>query len=313
MSRGEFIFGCFIGRLISLNGREDGSGSAMSTSQIVTHGIYEHADPKEWREHRFGLPPERWHRLSERSFWVTGAGAGFGRSVAVGLAASGAKVILSGRRSEKLEESLDEMRSFDIPTDNCHTIPVDITNEEGVQEACLRIKHDVGFLTGLVNNAGTFVTGLGPWPLMEQRPEDWDRQFNLNVKGQWLVTHAALPLMLRGGEVKVLFVTSEAGWAFTPSAGHYNVSKAALNSLGASFAAECEARHPDVDVQINIVVPGEARSEMNQGSDTSPYTLDSIVLALLSHPDGGPNGRFFFKDGRHLTFGYAPVYEKQIL
>lgn len=307
------MFGRFIRRLISSNESDGEANTVTPESMIVTQGIYEHADPKEWREHRFGLPPERWRRLSGRSFWVTGAGTGFGKSLAVGLAASGATVILGGRRLEKLEEALDEMRSFDIPTNNCHAIPMDITDEESVREACGRIEKNVGSLTGLVNNAGTFVTGLGDWPLMEQEPEDWDRQFDLNVKGQWLVTRGALPLMLRGDEVKVLFITSEAGWAFTPSAGHYNVTKAALNNLGASFAAECEDRYPDVDVQINVVVPGEARSEMNQGSDTSPYTLNSIVLALLSHPDGGPNGRFFFKDGRHLTFGYAPVYEKQIV
>jgi len=85
----------------------------------------------------------------------------------------------------------------------------------------------------------------------------------------------------------------------------YNISKAALNSLGHSMAREYASKYSKDDIQMNIVVPGEARTEMNQGSDVSPYSVVSIVLLLLSHPPGGPNGRFFHRDGRHLKFAYT--------
>ena len=70
--------------------------------------------------------------------------------------------------------------------------------------------------------------------------------------------------------------------------GPYNVSKSAVNTLGASLAAECTLRYPDKDIQVNVLVPGEARTEMNQGSTESPYAVVSMVLVLLSHPPGGP-------------------------
>ena len=52
---------------------------------------------------------------------------------------------------------------------------------------------------------------------------------------------------------------------------------------------------------------------MNQGSAISPYTVVPMTLALLSHPFGGPNGRFFHRDGRHFAFGYAEPYERVVL
>lgn len=111
----------------------------------------------------------------------------------------------------------------------------------------------------------------------------------------------------------MIFLSSEAGWASTPGFGPYNISKAAVNTLGASLAAECAMRFPAKDVQINVLVPGEARTEMNQGSTESPYSVVSMVLTLLSHPPGGPNGCFFHRDGRHLAFAYSPQFPRKLL
>ena len=119
-------------------------------------------------------------------------------------------------------------------------------------------------------------------------------------------------MMVRGPSVRVLFLSSEAGWANTAGFGQYNVTKAAVNSLGFSLAEECAQRYPDLDVQMNVLVPGEARTEMNQGSENSPYTLASMALLLLSHPKGGPNGKFFHRDGRHLEFAYSTAYGKSL-
>src|SRR5262249_20756044 len=143
--------------------------------------------------------------------------------------------------------------------------------------------------------------------------EQWNRLIETNVGGAWRVCRAAVPDMLAGGSCRVVLLTSEAGWASTPGVGDYNVSKSALNNLGASLAAECAARYPAADVQVNVLIPGEARTEMNQGSTISPYAIVPMTLALLSHPAGGPNGRFFHRDGRHFAFGYAESYDRPLL
>jgi 3-oxoacyl-[acyl-carrier protein] reductase len=269
-------------------------------------------DPRAWREHRFGLSPERWLRLDGKAFWITGAGSGFGRAVAIALAAAGAVTVLTGRRPGRLEETRAEMATLGIATERAIAVPADITDTSAVDMAVRAIDARVGGLNGLVNNAGTIIAGLGPWPLAEQSVGDWDRLFNLNLRAHWYVTKAALPLLVRRGEIKALFISSGAGWASTPGVGPYNVSKAGLNSLAMSFAAECAARYPTLDVQINVVNPGEARTELNGGSSESPFILANMALLLLSHEPGGPNGRFFAWHGGHLAFCDAMPWEEPL-
>ena len=205
-------------------------------------------------------------------------------------------------------ESIDEAVTMGASRKNCFPLPADITSEEQIADAVRIIDRTTPWLNGTVNSAALPQRRQFRWPLTEESSAFWRNILDTNLLGSWLVTISALPLMVRSSAVRVLFLSSEAGWANTAGFGQYNVSKAALNSLGSSLAEECVRQYPDADVQINIVVPGEARSEMNQGSETSPYTLASMALLLLSHPAGGPNGRFFHRDGRHLEFAYAAPY-----
>lgn len=274
--------------------------------------VLENADPKKWKEHLFGLPIDRWKALSGKSFWITGAGTGYGRSMACALVAAGAQVFLTGRRIEKLRESLKEMSYFGISVDKCYLIPADLTRHEDIICACDKVKSLCDSLYGLVNNAAIPSRPGSRYPLQNDPEEYWDRIMATNVKAPWLLTRTIFPHMLKGKEIRVLFITSEAGWANTSGFGMYNVSKAALNSLGVSMAKEYADSFPGVDIQINIISPGEARTEMNQGSSVSPYSIVSIVLLLLSHPRGGPDGKFFHRDGRHLQFCYSELYDRSL-
>jgi NAD(P)-dependent dehydrogenase (short-subunit alcohol dehydrogenase family) len=278
-----------------------------------TPGILCDADPRAWRSHRFGLPEARWASLAGQAFWITGAGTGFGRALAIALAVADAKVFISGRRLRKLTETISDATALGARDDRIVAVPCDVTRPELVGAAAAQIAGQTRHLLGLVNNAALPSPPSGAQALLRTTPEQWERLLSTNVTGPWLIAGAALPHMLAGGAVRMLFVTSEAGWAFTPGVGPYNVSKAALNNLGASFAEECAAANPQADVQVNVLVPGEAATEMNRGSAISPFALVSMALVLLSHPPGGPNGRFFHRDGRHLSFGYAAAYGRSLL
>lgn len=282
----------------------------MNTS--VTPGVVQNVDPSKWRGHRFGLTPEKWSYLNNKSVWITGAGTGYGRCLSVALAAAGGTVFLTGRRREKLLESLEEMRSLNIPTEKCHIIEADITDVEQVLRACNKVKSLCNSLYGLVNNAALPPRAEVHCPLQEESLEYWERLFRTNVTAPWLLTRTIFPHMKKGVEARVLFITSEAGWAFTPGFGPYNLSKAALNNLCGSMAEEYAATFPEVDIQMNALVAGEARTEMNPNSKESPYSIVSMALILLSHPRGGPNGKFFHRDGRHLQFAYATPYNKHL-
>lgn len=284
-----------------------------SNQILSTQGILQHAEPHSWRDHRFGLPLSRWDRLKGCAYWVTGAGTGYGRAIALVLAAAGAQVFLTGRRKEKLQQTLDEGASLGIGVDRCVPVVADISEESDLARAAELISRHVSRLHGLVNNAALPQPDAGPYPLSKQSLAAWSSLFATNVTAQWLTSQTALPLMVNGDGIRIVFMSSEAGWASTPGFGPYNVSKSAVNTLGVSLAAECSEHFPAHDVQINVLVPGEARTEMNHGSTENPYSVASMILTLLSHPRGGPNGHFFHRDGRHLSFGYSSAYMKDLL
>jgi NAD(P)-dependent dehydrogenase (short-subunit alcohol dehydrogenase family) len=279
----------------------------------ATHGLLEYCEPSGWGAHRFGLPTPRWNALAGKAIWVTGAATGFGAAIATILAAAGARAILSGRRREKLESARAAMRSVGADPTAAAVLPCDVRDEAQLGRATSEIARRFGNLHGLVVCAALPQPRPTPWPLADLPLEGWQTLLDTNLTAPWLTARAALPLMLGEGRARIVLLTSEAGWAATPGFGPYNISKAALNSLGASLATETAAHHPAADVQINVLNPGEARSEMNQGSTVSPYTAVAMTLALLSHPRGGPNGRFFARDGRHLEFAYAKAWEKPLL
>ncbi len=287
-------------------------GPALALSQFATPGIPRRLDPGEWRAHRFGLSAERWDSLRGKSFWITGAGTGYGRCIALALAAAEAQVFITGRRPEKLEETCAEAVSLGINPARLIISVADIRNPLDVRRVAEFIHRRAIGLYGLVNNAALPPPRPSPWPLADLEADEWSALLATNVTGQWLVSKAALPLMVKNDALRIVFMTSEAGWAFTPGFGPYNLSKAAVNNLGASLAAECAARFPGKDVQVNVLVPGEARTEMNQGSSDSPFLVVCMALALLSHPWGGPNGCFFHRDGRHLSFAYAAAFPRSL-
>jgi 3-oxoacyl-[acyl-carrier protein] reductase len=278
-----------------------------------TPGVLEYCRHEEWRQHRFGLPPERWAALAGKVIWITGAGTGFGRAVAIMLAAAGARPVLSGRRRQKLDDTSREMRMLGVDPSAALALPCDITSESEIARAMNDIERQRGSLDGLVACAALPQGPHGPSPLLDGPLDAWNSLLETNITAQWLAARAGIPLMVRSGRVRTVFFTSEAGWAFTAGFGPYNLTKAALNSLGGSLAAEAATRFPSADVQINVLNPGEAQTEMNAGSSVSPYTVVAMTLLLLSHPPGGPNGCFFARDGRHLAFAHAKAWPRAIL
>ena len=103
------------------------------------HKVIQNRDPSKWMEHRYGLSVERWNSLQCKSVWITGAGTGYGRCMAIALAAAGGTVFLRGRRREKLFETIREMELLKIPTDKCQVIVADISDIGHVKAACSRI------------------------------------------------------------------------------------------------------------------------------------------------------------------------------
>jgi 3-oxoacyl-[acyl-carrier protein] reductase len=253
---------------------------------------------------------ERWKSLLGKRFLVTGAGTGYGRVVALALGGAGATLILSSRRGDKLQRTLEEALELGAGPDSV-VVTMDLKDAGSVDAAVKALSAKFDFLHGLVSCAA--LPQRCPNPLTEGPAELWDDILNTNVRGQWLLAKSVLPLMLKVNHVRIIFMSSMAGWSPAAGFGMYNISKAALNSLGHSLAAEVASRNPGSDTQINVVAPGEALTEMNQGSTVDPAVIVPVTLALLSHPPGGPNGRFFLMDGSHLDFCMTKPYERPLI
>lgn len=279
---------------------------------ISTPEISQTLDPALWKRHRWGVPLHRIKFLRDRYFWVTGAGTGYGQAIAIMLASAGATVFMTGRRAQKLEATRQLMSSLGIPTESVHVIAADISDTTQATAACEHITSHSPYLNGIIHSAALPQGTQGNTPLMTQDLAHWEQLMRTNVTAPWHLTRLMTPHLLKSTAVRILFLTSEAAWANTPGQGQYNVSKCALNNLAMSLAAEWEVSQPALDVQINALIPGEAKTEMNQDSEMSPFSIIEMAMLLLSHPKGGPNGYFFHKDGRHFDFAYRTAYPKSL-
>ncbi|OGQ34460.1 MAG: hypothetical protein A3F16_02215 [Deltaproteobacteria bacterium RIFCSPHIGHO2_12_FULL_43_9] len=273
-----------------------------SKTDYFTPGVRTDLAPSRWRSHHFGLQESRWKSLGNKKFWITGAGTGYGRAISIALACANAEIFLTGRREEKLRQTVSEMKTLGIVEPHCHILHCDITDATQVRGAVKKINEGTDSLHGLVHCAA-LVTKNHNKPLQNESFETWENLIRTNVTAPWYLTREIFPHMIRGNSARVIFFSSGAGWASTPGFGPYNVSKAALNTLSASLAAELLETYPGQDIQINVLEPGEARTEMNQGSDISPFAVANMTLLLLSSPPNGPNGMFFHRDGRELCWG----------
>jgi NAD(P)-dependent dehydrogenase (short-subunit alcohol dehydrogenase family) len=162
----------------------------------------------------------------------------------------------------------------------------------------LRSLHNAGVVPDvLVNNAGVDI---------EQSPLDiaeelLGTQMATNLYGPWLLMRGLVPRMVERGSGRVVNVSSECG-SFGlggPSGGAYGISKAALNALTVTVAAEIAT---GVDVLVNAVDPGWVRTDM--GGPDAPRSIEQGVASIVwaaTLPRGGPQGGFF-RDGSPLPW-----------
>lgn len=252
------------------------------------------------------LPSKRLKQLNNLVVMVTGAGTGFGQAVALDLMRHGATVLLVGRRADMLKQTLDLSLSH---VGRGIINPCDITKEDQVSAMLNRVWTETGGVSGLVNCAASPVQrGNNGAPLFNIFWDEFIRLFEINVLAIWNLTTTIIKRCGQSKSLRVVNFSSGAGWASVGSVGPYNVTKAALNNLSMSLAFEASLARPDLDLQINAINPGEARSEMNSNSKNDPSHVSPLVLKLLTAGLGGPTGRFFDISGRGLRFTSAKEY-----
>lgn len=175
--------------------------------------------------------------------WITGASSGIGKAMAFEWARLGYKVVLSARRKELLDAiALEIINSGG----EALVVPVDILEEESIDNAVQNLIENCGRLDIVVANAGFGVFGS----IDKLTTKDWNRQLQGNVVGLALTVKYALPF-LKQNQGRIGLVGSVGAYLPNPNVGAYGASKAAVNSVGLTLQVElmgtgvsCTTIHP---------------------------------------------------------------------
>ena len=207
--------------------------------------------------------------LAGKRALVTGAARGIGAAIALKLAKDGADVAITYEKSaSKAEALVAEMQALGR---NAVAILADAASPEASRNAVERTVSELGGLDILVNNAGVLLAGS----FAEQPLEDIDLQLNINVRGVFVITQAALKHIPNGG--RIITVGSNAG-VHVPFAGIavYAATKSAMESFPRGLARELGSR----EITVNLVRPGPIDTDMNPADGPlAPALLPSLSSA----------------------------------
>ncbi len=182
--------------------------------------------------------------LHNKTALVTGAAKRIGRALALALAEAGADVAITYRGSKaEAAATVNGLTEFKV---RAMAVECDVRSQESVQEAVAAVVRQFGRLDLLVNNAGTFETAV----LQSITLEQWDKMFETNTRGPFLMAQAAYP-HLHEAKGRIINIGSLGGLHPWPTHGHYCTSKAALHMLTQTMA---KAFAPQISV--NCVAPG---------------------------------------------------------
>jgi NAD(P)-dependent dehydrogenase (short-subunit alcohol dehydrogenase family) len=197
---------------------------------------------------------------------VTGGGRGIGASIARELAGAGARVAVSARTAEQVEEVAREIGGL--------AVVADVTKRGEVEAMIAKVESELGPIDLLVANAGIGTGGGSTW---EVDPEEWWRVLEVNMLGVHLSCRSAIPGMLERGRGRIVITGSGASYLPGSTSTAYPASKAAACRYGETLANELRGRIP-----VFVISPGLVQTDMTSGfGDDMPWTPPELAPALV--------------------------------
>ncbi|KEY59243.1 SDR family oxidoreductase [Serratia sp. DD3] len=216
--------------------------------------------------------------LAGKRIVVTGAARGLGRSFAAALAQSGASVVMCDILAAELQDSADSLRQQGAQVE---VQVIDLASPASITTAFSEIAKG-GVIDGLVNNAA-LATGVGGKTMMEYDIDLWDRVMQVNVRGTWLVSQTAVPLLAQTAHGKIVNVASDTALWGAPKLMAYVASKGAVIAMTRSMARELGPQ----GICVNTIAPGLTRVEATEYVPAERHQLYEQGRALtgVQHPD----------------------------
>ena len=237
------------------------------------------------------MPPP----LAGRIALVTGASRGIGYATALALAKAGAHIVALARTVGGLEELDDAIKAAG---GSATLVPLDLKDYQGIDRLGLALHERFGRLDVLVGNAGI----LGPLsPLDHVEATAWDEVMAINVTANWRLIRSVDRLLKRSDAGRVVFVSSGVAAMALAYWGPYAVSKAALEALARTYAAETAT----TNVRVNLFTPGPIRTRMRAqafpGEDPESLPPPEHIcetMVRLAEPSHVGNGQWIGPDGQ---------------
>jgi len=238
--------------------------------------------------------------LTDHIALVTGASRGIGAALALELAQAGAHVVAVARTVGGLEELDDRIKAGG---GSATLVPLDVKDSEGIARLALALNDRYQRLDVLICNAGI----LGPLsPLAHVEPKDWENLIAVNVTANWQFIRCMDTLLRRSQAGRAVFLTSGVAHLGRAYWGPYAASKAALEALVRTYAAECAT----TPVRVNLFGPGPTRTRMYASAfpGIDPLTLptpEEVAKAILPLclPECAETGKLYnFRERKFLEF-----------
>jgi NAD(P)-dependent dehydrogenase (short-subunit alcohol dehydrogenase family) len=200
-------------------------------------------------------------RLSGKVALITGGGTGIGRACALLFAREGARVAVTGQRPEPLAAVVREIQATGgqaLRKDGgqAFSMTCDVSKAEQVKKAVDTVVAHFGALHVLVNNAGVLHVGS----VEETSEEEWDRVIDVDLKGTFLVSRAALPALRKAGGGSIVNIGSVLGLVGMKKRAAYTAAKGGVTLLTKAMALD----HAQEKIRVNCICPAIVETELVQ-------------------------------------------------
>ncbi len=191
--------------------------------------------------------------MKNKTAFITGATSGIGMATAKLFAKNGVKLILCGRRAERLEKLSEELSEFTL----VHTLGFDVRNKEEIETAIKSLPTNFSDIDILINNAGN-AHGLDT--IDDGNTDDWDAMLDINVKGLLYVTKAILPKMIEKESGHIINIGSTAGKEVYPKGNVYCASKFAVDAISQGMRIDLNGK----GIKVGAINPGLVETEFSE-------------------------------------------------